>query len=92
MNQPACRHNKLFNHGLPASLLSRINTPPFYWDKARRFALRCELDAAFFPLYGLMVAREAASGILKVVPFENSNYTHPLDGHLSKVKEADGSH
>jgi hypothetical protein len=27
--------------------------PPFVWDGARRFQLRCELDAAFFHLYGL---------------------------------------
>ncbi len=25
--------------------------PPFVWDEGRRFALRCELDAAFFHLY-----------------------------------------
>ncbi len=25
--------------------------PPFVWDEARRFELRCELDAAFFHLY-----------------------------------------
>ncbi|MBI5500475.1 MAG: N-6 DNA methylase [Deltaproteobacteria bacterium] len=27
--------------------------PPFRWDPARRFFLRCELDAAFFHLYGI---------------------------------------
>lgn len=27
--------------------------PPFRWDPKRRFLLRCELDAAFFHLYGL---------------------------------------
>jgi len=27
--------------------------PTFRWDEARRFLLRCELDAAFFLLYGL---------------------------------------
>jgi SOS-response transcriptional repressor LexA len=27
--------------------------PPFQWDPDRRFLLRCELDAAFFHLYGL---------------------------------------
>ena len=25
--------------------------PPFHWDEDRRFALRCEIDAAFFHLY-----------------------------------------
>ncbi|HXE71787.1 MAG TPA: DNA methyltransferase, partial [Candidatus Nitrosotenuis sp.] len=27
--------------------------PPFPWDEERRFRLRCELDAAYFHLYGL---------------------------------------
>ncbi|MCK6588300.1 MAG: N-6 DNA methylase [Polyangiaceae bacterium] len=27
--------------------------PPFRWDEQRRFLLRCELDAAFFHLYGI---------------------------------------
>ena len=27
--------------------------PPFRWDRERRFALRCELDAAFLHLYGI---------------------------------------
>lgn len=26
--------------------------PPFRWDEERRFLLRCELDAAYFHLYG----------------------------------------
>lgn len=28
--------------------------PPFRWDQDRRFHLRCELDAAFFHLYGIV--------------------------------------
>ena len=35
---------------------------PFVWDPERRFRLRCELDAAFFHLYG--VSREDAGYIL----------------------------
>ena len=27
--------------------------PPFQWNEERRFMLRCELDAAFFHLYGI---------------------------------------
>ena len=27
--------------------------PPFVWDAERRFQLRCEIDAAFFHLYGI---------------------------------------
>lgn len=36
--------------------------PPFIWDPARRFQLQCELDAAFFHLYG--ISRDDASYIL----------------------------
>ena len=36
--------------------------PPFIWDPVRRFQLQCELDAAFFHLYGL--SRDDTSYIL----------------------------
>ncbi|MFH1466562.1 MAG: N-6 DNA methylase [Pseudomonadota bacterium] len=36
--------------------------PPYIWDADRRFQLQCELDAAFFHLYG--VSREDAEYIL----------------------------
>jgi hypothetical protein len=36
--------------------------PPFIWDPDRRFRLQCELDAAFFHLYG--VSRDDADYIL----------------------------
>ena len=39
---------------------------PFVWDPERRFRLRCELDAAFFHLYG--VSREDAGYILDTFP------------------------
>lgn len=40
--------------------------PPFRWDEERRFLLRCELDAAFFHLYG--VNREDMDYILDTFP------------------------
>jgi hypothetical protein len=40
--------------------------PPFRWDEARRFLLRCELDAAFFNLYG--INRDDADYILETFP------------------------
>lgn len=40
--------------------------PPFRWDPARRFELRCELDAAFFHLYG--IARADVDYILETFP------------------------
>lgn len=39
---------------------------PFAWDEARRFALRCELDAAFFHLYGL--SRDETATVLDTFP------------------------
>lgn len=36
--------------------------PPFAWDPERRFRLRCELDAAYFHLYG--IAREDVEYIM----------------------------
>jgi len=40
--------------------------PPFRWDDSRRFLLRCELDAAFFHLYG--INRDDAAYILDTFP------------------------
>lgn len=40
--------------------------PPFAWDVERRFQLRCELDAAFFHLYGL--TRDEAAYVLDTFP------------------------
>jgi hypothetical protein len=40
--------------------------PPFRWDAARRFLLRCELDAAFFHLYG--ISRDDTAYILDTFP------------------------
>lgn len=40
--------------------------PPFRWDADRRFLLRCELDAAFFHLYG--ISRDDVDYILDTFP------------------------
>ncbi|MCC7019667.1 MAG: N-6 DNA methylase [Ardenticatenales bacterium] len=40
--------------------------PPFRWDVERRFILRCELDAAYFHLYG--IEREDAAYIMDTFP------------------------
>jgi hypothetical protein len=42
------------------------NGPPFCWRAERRFVLRCELDAAFFHLYGL--AREDVDYVMDTFP------------------------
>ena len=39
---------------------------PFRWDDERRFLLRCELDAAFFHMYGL--EREEVDYIMDTFP------------------------
>lgn len=43
-----------------------FNGPPFRWDDARRFLLRCELDAAFFHLYG--IERDDVAYIMDTFP------------------------
>ncbi|MBP6472235.1 MAG: HEAT repeat domain-containing protein, partial [Chloroflexi bacterium] len=40
--------------------------PPFRWDEERRFLLRCELDAAYFHLYG--IGREDVAYIMDTFP------------------------
>ena len=40
--------------------------PPFPWNPERRFLLRCELDAAFFHLYG--IGRDDADYIMETFP------------------------
>ena len=40
--------------------------PPFRWDEERRFLLRCELDAAYFHLYG--IARHDVDYIMDTFP------------------------
>jgi len=40
--------------------------PPFCWDEERRFLLRCELDAAYFHLYG--IERDDVDYIMETFP------------------------
>ena len=40
--------------------------PPFRWDEERRFLLRCELDAAYFHLYG--IGRDDVDYIMETFP------------------------
>jgi Eco57I restriction-modification methylase len=37
----------------PLAIALDQHCPPFLWDEERRFMIRCELDAAFFHLYGI---------------------------------------
>jgi len=45
--------------------------PPFRWEPARRFLLRCELDAAFFHLYGL--SRDDTDYVMDTFPIVRKN-------------------
>lgn len=45
--------------------------PPFHWNPERRFLLRCELDAAFFLLYG--ISREDTDYIMNTFPIVRKN-------------------
>jgi len=49
---------------------------PFRWDPERRFQLRCELDAAFFHLYGL--SRDDIDYVMDTFPIvrKNDEKTH----------------
>jgi hypothetical protein len=57
--------------------------PPFRWDEARRHDLRCEIDAAFFHLYG--IPRPDVDYILDTFPIVRRNdekkYGAPLCQH-----------
>jgi hypothetical protein len=45
--------------------------PPYRWDPERRFLLRCELDAAFFHLYG--INRDDTAYIMDTFPIVRKN-------------------
>jgi len=45
--------------------------PPLRWDSDRRFILRCELDAAFFHLYGL--SRDDTGYVMDTFPIVRKN-------------------
>ncbi len=47
------------------------DAPPFRWDEERRFLIRCELDAAFFHLYG--IERDDVDYIMDTFPIVRKN-------------------
>lgn len=51
---------------IPFSRACGYDGAPFRWDEERRFLLRCELDAAYFHLYG--VARDDVDCIMETFP------------------------
>ncbi|MBP7620384.1 MAG: N-6 DNA methylase [Gemmatimonadales bacterium] len=51
---------------LPFAADAGYEGPPFRWDEQRRWLIRCELDAAFFHLYG--VPRDDVDYIMETFP------------------------
>jgi hypothetical protein len=67
-----------------------LSCPPFRWNEARRFLLRCELDAAFFHLY-LGTHEEWEEGpesLTHLFPAPRSVVEHIMDS-FARVKSND---
>ena len=58
--------------------------PPFAWDEERRFLLRCELDAAFFHLYG--IAAPDVDYIMETFPIVKRKDEAKFDTFRTKEK------
>ena len=56
--------------------------PPFIWNPERRFQLRCEIDAAFFHLYG--ISRDDAAYILDTFPVLKRSEEREYDEYRTK--------
>lgn len=56
--------------------------PPFRWDEERRFLLRCELDAAYFHLYG--IARDDLDYIMETFPIVKRGDERLYDEYRTK--------
>lgn len=56
--------------------------PPFCWDEGRRFLLRCELDAAYFHLYGIV--RDDVDYIMEAFPIVKRKDEQNYDEYRTK--------
>jgi hypothetical protein len=56
--------------------------PLFRWDEDRRFLIRCELDAAFFHLYG--ISREDVDHIMETFPIVKRKDEDEYDEYRTK--------
>ena len=56
--------------------------PPFVWDPERRFQRRCEIDSAFFHLYG--ISRDDAAYILDTFTVLERSETREYDDYRTK--------
>lgn len=57
---------------------------PFRWDEERRFLIRCELDAAYFHLYG--IEREDVDYIMETFPIVKRKDEASYDSYRTKEK------
>lgn len=62
----------------------RYEGPPFKWDPERRFQIRCELDAAFFHLYG--IDRDDVDYIMDTFPIVRRHDEAEYGGYLTKER------
>jgi hypothetical protein len=58
--------------------------PPFRWDEDRRFLIRCELDAAYFHLYG--IERDDVDYIMDTFPIVKRKDEASYGSYRTKVK------
>ncbi len=56
---------------------------PFRWDETRRFMIRCELDAAFFHLYG--IERDDVDYIMETFPIVKKRDVLKYDDYHTKL-------
>ncbi|HOU14101.1 MAG TPA: hypothetical protein PKZ84_13395 [Anaerolineae bacterium] len=56
----------IYRESVTLSPCHPVTPSPFVWDEDRRFLLRCELDAAYFHLYG--IARDDVDYIMETFP------------------------
>jgi hypothetical protein len=56
--------------------------PPFRWNEERRFLLRCELDAAYFHLYG--IDRDDVDYIMETFPIVKRKDEKPYGEYRTK--------
>ncbi len=56
--------------------------PPFRWDEERRFLIRCELDAAYFHLYG--IERDDVDYIMDTFPIVKRKDEATYGSYLTK--------
>ena len=56
--------------------------PPFLWNEERRLIIRCELDAAYFHLYG--INREDVNYIMETFPIVKRKYEQKYGEYRTK--------